>query len=65
MENRVQLGDYITAAEAAKILELTPRRIAQLCAAYRDGDLDGLESVYIVRRWFVKRSAVYSFRGGR
>lgn len=51
-----QLSDYITSAEAAKILDLTQRRIAQLCA---DGVLEGIK---IARRWLVKREAVYSYQ---
>ena len=58
-KENVQIGDYITSAEAGKILALTQRRIAQLCAN------GGLEGVKVARRWFVKRDSVYGYQKGR
>jgi excisionase family DNA binding protein len=54
-----QLGGYITSAEAARILDLTQRRIAQLC---NEGELDGVK---LARRWFVKRDSVYAYKRRR
>jgi len=55
----VQIGEYITSAEAAKILGLTQRRVGQLC---NEGELEGEK---LARRWFVKRDSVYAYKKGR
>jgi len=57
--DRVQVGEYITSAEAAERLGLTQRRIAQLCA---EGDLDCIK---IARRWLVQAESVRAYRKGR
>ena len=58
-EREGMLQDYITSAEAAKILDLTQRRIAQLC---KSGELEGIK---VARRWLVKRDAVYAHLSDR
>ena len=61
MSGDIPLDGYITSAEAAKVLGVTQRRVSQLCAIHEHDKQDGLESVKVARRWFVKRSAVYAY----
>jgi hypothetical protein len=52
-----QLSDYVTSAEAARVLRVTQRRIRQLCA------MGALECRLVARRWLVRRSSVAGFVG--
>lgn len=48
-------GDYITTARAAKILNLSQRRVSQLC------DSGELKAVKIARRWLCLSTSVYKY----
>ena len=54
------LDDWITAAQAAKILGLKPRRVRQLCEA---GTLPARK---VTGAWLIQKDAVYRYyREGR
>ena len=57
VSDRVRLDDYMTVEEAARILELTTRRVRQLLAG-NPPELDGLKMAGV---WLIRRESVYTY----